>query len=109
MQSTRQIEILTNIRTKLELNEYRSCLLGLCQILHNLKDLTESERREMKCFLIANKPTTKNEFKEFTNNKYWVNSKKSIKDEFWWLPMYRFHETRQVRIAYIEALIKSVK
>ncbi len=102
---------ITTGRKIIILNKLKNCLLnhdsgGMCGALNSLNisnKITYIESEIIKSFLFFNKPTRLNEYKEFTQNKHWVNTK------FWWSPIDEEIETRKVRIDYLNKLIANIK
>lgn len=62
--------------------------------------ISSKERSRLEVLIETNKPTKTNEFKELTENEYWVGG------SYYWGIMYNYPETRFLRIAYLEKLQK---
>ncbi len=120
MKKERTILILENIKTLLK-NErsFNYGNYGICGIishLYNNDNITNEEKIQLKDFLGKNKPNPDNQFKEFCDNKFWVDRLLSLNQQnvyagYWWLPIYSYpnNETRQIRIDYITKLIETLK
>lgn len=79
---------------------------GICAVIHELfnKEFVSSTQKfELLRFLQKNRPTARNEFKEFLIYEYWLD------ESYWWLPIWLQPATKQVRIDYLTKLIESLK
>ena len=88
---------------------YHRCI---CDMIRRFKDallISYTEYLEFRTILAENKPTPDNEYKEFTQNEYWMNKDLPIEQSFWWKPIFEAPETRQIRINYLKALINNLK
>ncbi len=103
MVKKRQIAILTMIVEELQKNSNTE---GICKVINKLlssQRISLREHFDINRFIEDNKPTPKNEYKEFTENEYWVGS------IYWWKVMWFYPLTRRIRIAYINKLIENIK
>ncbi len=100
------IDVLEKIKAELILNREGVIHLGICKIafdLRMLKIISQFQNDFIYDYLMVNKPTKRNKYKEFTQNEYWVDK------GYWWKPIYTSPETRQIRIDYLTKLIANVK
>ncbi len=111
MENTRAIEIFENVKEILINNDLR-LFCGICGVVADLLDNDKINRKEYKAsinLLNRNKPKPNNQFKEFIENEFWSNTTLPIEDDFWWLPIHRCSETRQIRVDYLTKLIETLK
>lgn len=104
MENFRIKEILELAIDKLNNSEF-----GICHALGLLKyygEIVESENVFIKQYLNENKPSTENQYHEFTENKFW-NDKAS--PNFWWTEISYAPETRQIRKDYLTALFNNIE
>ncbi len=105
METNRLIEILEltkeNLITKQSYREYGIC--GEFSELLKNKLITSDEKDDVIHFLYLNKPTYKNDYKEFRESEYWFGVL------YWWKPIYKEPATRQIRIDYLTKLIANIK
>ncbi len=98
----RQVEILYLIAEELTKNGHN----GICSVIDKLinsKQITVREYLETNRFILDNKPTPQNQYKEFTENEYWLGN------VYWWKTIKLFPLTRRIRISYINKLIDTIK
>ncbi len=79
---------------------------GICKVIEVLsreKIITLNETKFVKQYLFLNKPSVFNQYKEFTQNEYWLGR------VFWWNVICDAPETKQIRIDFITALINNIK
>lgn len=107
METQRQIEILGLMNNHLKTVTFPISICGALQNLFLTEVITVNENYFIQKLLIDNKPTTENQYKEFTQNEYWLGSTGALGFSYWWerLPQ----QARQIRIAYLEALITNIK
>ena len=107
MENQRQIEILGLMLTQLKTITFAISICGSLQNLLLTEVITIDENYFIQKLLIDNKPTTENQYKEFTQNDYWLASTGALGFSYWWerLPL----KAREIRIAYLEALISNIK
>lgn len=107
MENQRQVEILNLMINHIQKTTFT---ISICGALHNLlttKVIRVDENYFIQKLLIDNKPTTENQYKEFTQNDYWLASTGALGFSYWWerLPP----QAKEIRIAYLEALINNLK
>lgn len=101
MEIKRQIVILSTVAQELRIKNYH----GICAVIHTLFEtdkISKKEYIETFQFLDANKPTPENQYKEFTENVYWVGG------VYWWKNMLFYENTRRIRISYLNKLINNL-
>ncbi len=104
MNTDRKIEILN--KTILVLTKTNHFKKGICDAVTYLCEndtLNYLELIEFREFIRDNKPTAENEYKEFTQGEYWVD------EMYWWYPIYRVSDTREIRVEYLTKLINNIK
>lgn len=102
------IDVLTKIKKEIDVPQTILNDAGICKIARHVlivNNYTPSEIAYFDKFLHKNKPSThkRNKYREFTQNPYWND------DLFWWKVMLYFPETRKIRMAYIDKVIKNLK
>lgn len=105
MDNDRLIELLELLKTYIIRGRTRH-QSGICKELtklHEYGSCTYPEYRALRRYLFCNKPNSFNQYKHFTNSPYWIN------DEYWWYPIQRIEETKQLRIDFLNELINSLK
>ena len=107
METQRQIEILNLMINHIKKTTFAISICGALQNLLIMEIIGVDENYFIQKLLIDNKPTTENQYKEFTQNEYWLFSTGAIGFSYWWerLPQ----QARQIRIDYLEALITNIK
>lgn len=104
MKHKRIIQLLELTKTTLDNSE--SCF-GICKALsqtyYHTEDFSENEYEYLKEFLFANKPRKDNQYVHYTYSPYWHD------DEYWWKPINIVPRAKQVRIDYLNELIKNIK
>lgn len=101
MEQNRIIEIL-----ELTIKEIQN-KASICEALkyvHFFDKITTDEALFILDFLDANKPTPDNEYKEFTENEFWLNSSTPISKGLWW-KIYKV----QIRKDYLIMLLNNLK
>ena len=101
METKRKIVILSAIAQELRTKNFH----GICAVIHKLffsNKITKKEYNEIFEFLDAHKPTPDNQYKEFTQNEYWVGG------IYWWKNMLFYEETRQLRIRFLNKIITNL-
>ena len=109
MTSERQVEILNTIA--LTLKDNHTFTKGIFEILIKLyynDTINSDEYIITKRLLRINKPTCENEYVEFIDNVYWLDTKPNENDN-WWQPMFKAPVTRKIRINFIKKLISNIK
>ena len=109
LDNKRVIEILKLIQ--IEVKRTNITQTGICKSFYSLSSkqlATYSEIDFVKKFLLKNKPTKRNKYKHFTNNKYWLDAHSNLYS-YWWDEIYSNPETRQIRIDYLQELIDNIK
>ncbi len=107
MENHRLIEILELVKQNL-INNDTWMKTGICvgiRFLHNKNKISLIEYYKVSSYLRKNEPTKTNQYQEFTNNEYWTNHNSL----YWWKPIHKEPNTRQIRIDYLTALISNVK
>ena len=105
MEKQRIIEIFECIKNNI-IKDTRYYSTGICfglAVLLTAKEITQFEYYFLLDYLRDNKPTPINQYKEFTQNEYWINI------SYWWVNMGKQPETRQIRVDYLTALINNIK
>lgn len=106
MKKKRLIYILEFVRNELINDETNHHEDGICAVIYYLrvnKFISIEEANELTSFLYDRKPTNKNQYAEFMDNKYWCNNL------CWWTRIMNAPETRQIRIDYLNKLIENTK
>lgn len=101
MDKKRQIAILNTVVVELRKPIYH----GICAVIHTLFErdkINKKEYLEIFQYLDDNKPTPDNEYKEFTENPYWLGG------VYWWKNMLFYEETRRIRMRYLNTLIHNL-
>ena len=101
MKIKRQVVILSLVAQELRIKNFH----GICAVIHKLfenNQITKKEYLETFQYLDANKPTPENEYKEFTENDYWLGG------VYWWKNMLFYEQTRRIRISYLHKLINNL-
>lgn len=112
MKLARKIEILNRVKTLLENDVFCH---GICDVFMFLVKNEECEIREVmkvRQLMETHKPTPDNQYKEFTENAYWVGNLLNPTHPlmgFWWKQMGTNPETRKIRIDYLTRLIENIK
>ncbi len=105
METNRVIEIFELVKLHIRYTELKD-LGGICGAIENLYEyddlITEQEFIKIKQILYENKPDSNNEFAEFRNSRVWVGT------TYWWYRMTYCEESRQIRIDFLNALIKKL-
>jgi hypothetical protein len=103
MENSRLIAILQMMRSGIESSlEFPGS--GLCGEVEGLfwnDTITEWENTYMMCYLHEHKPDHL-QYTEFTKLDCWVNNM------YWWTPIYKDKATIQVRMEYLDVLIKEL-
>lgn len=101
MENKRQVEIL-----ELTIKELpnKASICEALQYLHFDDRITTEEAFFISNLLEKHKPTPDNEYKEFTENLYWLNSSNPISQGLWW-KIYKV----QIRIEYLKKLVENIK
>ncbi len=103
MKRTKLKELLVMVRQYI-IDDY--CQTGICDAIANLGFNHEWDKHRLiylKQYIVDNKPNLSNEYKEFTDNHYWINNL------YWWTPICKAPETKQNRIDYLTKLIDNIK
>jgi hypothetical protein len=114
MEINRQLEILEAVKELL--SDETKIIHGVCEALNYLytySDVTQAELVFVGDLIASHKPTIDNELKTLTENEFWLgNFSKNLSHPYfgyWWYPMFRSPETRQIRIDYISKVIEKLK
>ncbi len=79
---------------------------GICNIIYKLVDndiICCISAMELSRVIKANRPSKQNQYKQFTDNKYWIDR------GFWWTEILIAPETKKIRIAFLNKLIDNIK
>lgn len=106
MESKRKIELFNLMLSNLINDKGRIFDTGICRLATNLFQtdiIGYYEKEELLEVLKKNKPVQNpdNIFFEFTLIPTWKNN------SYWWSPIYKARETKDVRIAYLQKLIST--
>ncbi len=102
------ISVLQKMKDELSKNDHNVLYVGICKVAYDLRKqgkLDPDLHDFIYDYLIKNKPTPDNQYKEFTQNQYWITEDSA----FWWNTIHTVPETRQIRIDYLTKLIDNVK
>ncbi len=105
METNRLIKLLELLKKDL-INGNPYDQTGMCSAIvfmykKNLLSYAESE--ELEIYIHKNKPTSVNQYAEFTNSQYWVDF------FYWWKPIDEEPNAKQIRLDYLTKLISNVK
>ncbi len=99
----RKITILKKLKNIIQSGDV-SC--GICsglEVLYQRNKISLSEHQAVSSFIKANKPTVNNLYKEFMENRFWIDS------TYWWSQIYKEPETVKIRANYLSKLISNIK
>lgn len=104
MNNDRIIELLEIIIKSFETERslYKTGICNELLIMYANEVCTCEEYKELRSFLAKHKPNSE-KYKEFFHTVYWVN------DGYWWYPIKRYPETKQIRINFLKMLINNLK
>ncbi len=105
MNTDRKIQTLKLVRDSLTNEKFKSGICGVLLYYCQTSIISFNEHKFLRNFLEENKPKPDNEYKEFTQNEYWIESEMVINDSVWWERMENVPETRQIRIDYLNQII----
>ncbi len=80
---------------------------GICDVLREFECsnlISRDEQYYIITFLNRNRPTSKNKYKEFTENNFWCKPNNIAC--YWWNPMFEYEKTIQIRIDYLKKVIE---
>ena len=105
MEDDRKIELLELVKENLRTKPYymQSGICRAIQLLYYENVCTRTERDSLHIHINVHKPTPTNQYKEFTETKYWTNQ------SFWWTRIDNASETKQIRIDYLTKVIANIK
>ena len=79
---------------------------GICKEIKNLfanNVINIQEKDYLSNYLLANRPTENNDYKEFMIYPYWENT------EYWWIRICVRPHSKQIRIDFLTKLISNIK
>ncbi len=105
METNRIKELLEQLKQKLIIGNpyYQSGICNVISGMYQIHIITFEERNFLRDYVMENKPSIFNQYKEFMNNKYWTG------EMHWWGKIFVYPETKQIRIDFITALIDNIK
>lgn len=110
MTTERKIEILELVIKQLELNLLS--IRGICDALDKLhydNKISSQEFILMVSFIDGNRPSSDNQFKEFTKSPYWRKGGYPMTISYWWINIKDEPRTLQIRIDFLNKLIDTLK
>lgn len=81
---------------------------GICKEIKKLfanNVITIEEETYLIYYLLDNRPSENNDYKEFMVYPYWENSN----NPYWWSRIGSYPKTKQIRIDYLNKLIANIK
>ncbi len=103
MENKRKIELL---ELMIVLLKERPSIKGMCDAILHLPIIT-AEAKVMTNFIFQNYPTPENDYKEFTQNEFWLNNHTT--EKYWWLVSESYERGKQIRVEFLTKLIDNTK
>lgn len=106
METNRLIQLLELIKNHLIIgNENNQS--GICKAVDEVyakyHDINCNEYVFIKQYLNTNRPTPINEYKQFYQQIVWLDN------NYWWRPIHKEPQTKQIRINFLTELINNIK